>query len=75
MLRYATDVNLQLRKLRNGKMSKIGVDTADSRIRNALNVSLKSNEVTNIELIGLLEILKLEIFEDMLHDDDDELDN
>ena len=41
-------------------MSKIGVETFNSRIRNILDIHRKAGDLTNSEAIGILEMIKLD---------------
>ena len=51
-------------------MSEIGVDTLASRIENVIDIHRQAEDVTNAEVIGVLEIIKLDIYKEM--DDEDE---
>ncbi|KKN74469.1 hypothetical protein LCGC14_0390890 [marine sediment metagenome] len=53
-------------------MSKIGVETLASRISNVINIHRQAQDVTNAEVIGLLEIIKLDIYKDMADDEDED---
>lgn len=53
-------------------MSKIGVETLANRISNVINIHRQAEDVTNAEVIGLLEIIKLDIYKDMPDDEEGE---
>ena len=45
------------------------VDVLANRLNNLINASMDSG-LTNAEMIGVLEIVKMELFQDILEDDD-----
>ena len=53
-------------------MSKIGVETLVNRISNVINIHRQAEDVTNAEVIGLLEIIKLDIYREMPDDEDED---
>lgn len=53
-------------------MSKIGVETLASRISNVINIHRQAEDVTNAEVIGLLEIIKLDIYKEMPDDENED---
>lgn len=50
-------------------MSTIGVETLESRIRNVIDVHRDAGDVSNAEVIGVLEMMKLEIFTDVYNEE------
>ena len=53
-------------------MSSIGVDTLTSRITNVIEIHRKAEDVTNAEVIGVLELIKMDLHDEMVEDDEDE---
>jgi len=49
-------------------MSKIAVETLLSRIENVIDIHRVAGDVTNAEIIGLLEMVKLAIYQDTIGD-------
>ena len=49
----------------------IAVDTFASRINNVVNIHRAAEDISNAEIIGVLEMIKLEIFNDAMKDEDD----
>lgn len=43
-------------------MSKIGIDTLESRIWNVIEIHRAAKDVTQAEVIGVLETVKLDIY-------------
>ena len=52
-------------------MSKIAVDTLISRISNIINIHRKAKDITVGEVIGALEIIKLDLYQESLDEDED----
>lgn len=50
-------------------MSTIGVETLESRIRNVIDVHRDAEDVSNAEVIGVLEMMKLEISNDVYNEE------
>lgn len=50
-------------------MSEIAVDTLVNRIHNVIDIHRAAQDVTNAEIIGALEMIKLEIFTDIDYDE------
>ncbi len=50
-------------------MSEIGVGTLANRMRNV--IALYNGELTNADVVGTLEILKMEIYADIKEEDND----
>ena len=50
-------------------MSKIGIDTLESRIWNVIDIHREAGDVTNAEAIGVLEIIKLEMYNEIISQD------
>lgn len=46
-------------------MSSVGVRTLGSRISNVIAIHREAQDVTNAEIIGLLEIIKLDLYTEM----------
>ena len=53
-------------------MSKIGVFTLANRISNVIDIHRQAEDVTNAEVIGVLEIIKLDIYRETEDEDDNE---
>lgn len=53
-------------------MSSIGVDTLTSRISNVINIHREAGDVTNAEAIGVLEMVKLELFQRAVNEEDED---
>ena len=53
-------------------MSSIGVDTLASRITNVIEIHRKAEDVTNAEVIGVLELIKMDLHDEMFEDAEDE---
>jgi len=51
-------------------MSKIGTETLQCRISNVIDIHRKAEDVTNAEVIGLLEIMKLDLYSEMADRED-----
>ncbi len=51
-------------------MSKTGVEILENRISNVIEIHRKAEDVSNAEIIGLLEMMKLELFEQMEYEDE-----
>ena len=52
-------------------MSNIGTETLESRVRNVIDIHRDAEDVTNAEVIGVLEMMKLEIFNDIYEEEHD----
>lgn len=52
-------------------MSNIGVDTLASRIANVIEIHKRAEDVTNAEVIGVLEIIKMDLHDEMIEDEDE----
>lgn len=52
-------------------MSSISVDTLANRITNVIEIHRQAEDVTNAEVIGVLELIKLDIHQEMLDNEDD----
>ena len=50
-------------------MGVVGTAALDSRIRNVIQIHRDAEDVTNAEAIGVLELIKLEIYQDTLKED------
>lgn len=50
-------------------MSTIGVETFENRIRNVVDVHRDAEDISNAEVIGVLEMMKLEIFIDVYNEE------
>ena len=48
-----------------------GSDVLENRLRNLIDVHRDAHDLTNAEAIGVLEMMKLEIFNDILADEDE----
>lgn len=46
-------------------MSSVGVQTLASRISNVIAIHREAEDVTNAEVIGLLEIIKLDMYQEI----------
>lgn len=46
-------------------MSSIGVETFRCRLENVINVHRKAEDLTNAEVIGVLELIKLDLHKEM----------
>ena len=53
-------------------MGSVGVDTLVSRIANVIEIHRQAEDVTNAEIIGVLELIKMDLHEEMFEDDEDE---
>ena len=53
-------------------MSVSGIDAFTSRVRNVLQVHRTAGDLTNAQAIGCLEMLKLDIYQETVTDDEDE---
>ena len=51
-------------------MSKIAVDTLQSRIENVIKIHREAKDITFGELIGVLEIIKMDIYKEQTEDED-----
>ena len=47
-------------------MSKQAVETFRNRVANVIEIHRKAEDLTNAEVIGVLEIIKLDIYAEML---------
>ena len=52
-------------------MSKISTETLDNRIRNVIDVHRKAQDVTFGEIIGVLEFLKMDLYNESLEEDEE----
>ena len=52
-------------------MSEVGVDALVSRIENIISIHISAEDVTNAEAIGVLEMIKLDIYQGTLESEDD----
>lgn len=52
-------------------MSQIAVDTLVSRINVVIQVHRDAEDITNAEVIGVLEMIKLDIYQECTQDDDE----
>ena len=53
-------------------MGKVGVDTLASRITNVIDIHRKAEDVTNTEVIGVLELIKMDLHREMIEDEDED---
>ena len=53
-------------------MSSVGVDTLASRIANVIEIHREAGDISNAEIIGVLELIKMDLHEEMFEDDEDE---
>jgi len=53
-------------------MGTIGVDTLASRINNVINIHRQAEDITNAEVIGVLELIKMDLHQEMLEPEEDE---
>ena len=53
-------------------MSIIGVETLASRIGNVIDIHRQAKDVTNAEVIGVLECIKMDLHREMIEDEDEE---
>jgi len=53
-------------------MSKISVETLTNRIANVIDIHRKAEDITISETIGVLEIIKLDLYQEFLEEDDEE---
>ena len=53
-------------------MSTVGVETLQNRIDNVINIHRSAGDVTVAEVIGLLEIIKLDLYQEVYDSDDTE---
>ena len=49
-------------------MSKIAVDTLVSRIENVIQIHREAEDITMAEVIGVLEIIKLDLYQETVDD-------
>ena len=47
-------------------MSSIGALTLQSRIANVIDIHIGAKDVTNAEVIGVMEIIKLDLYNEMV---------
>lgn len=51
-------------------MSNIGVDTLVNRINNVIEIHRSAEDITHAEIIGVLEIIKLDLHAEIAEDDE-----
>jgi len=51
-------------------MSGIAVETLVNRIKNVIQIHRDARDVTNAEAIGVLEMIKLDLYQDALENDE-----
>ena len=51
-------------------MSSIGVETFRCRLENVINVHREAEDLTNAEVIGVLELIKLDLHKEMTEDEE-----
>jgi len=53
-------------------MSSAGIQTLGSRINNVIAIHREAQDVTNAEIIGLLEIIKLDMYQEIADSEEKE---
>jgi hypothetical protein len=53
-------------------MSRIGVETFRCRLNNVIDVHREAEDLTNAEVIGVLELIKMDLHAEMDIEDEDE---
>lgn len=53
-------------------MSKQAIETFRNRVENVIEIHRKAEDITNAEVIGVLELIKLDLYMDIPKDEDDE---
>ena len=53
-------------------MGNVGVDTFRSRIENIISIHREAEDLTNAEVIGVLELIKLDLHAQMIEDNEDD---
>ncbi len=60
-----------LQNKRSNELSKIAVDTLVSRIENVIQIHRDAEDITIGEVIGVLEIIKLDLYQETVDEDMD----
>lgn len=53
-------------------MSKQAIETFRNRVENVIEIHRKAEDITNAEVIGVLELIKLDLYMDIPKDEDEE---
>lgn len=54
-------------------MSNQAVDVVQNRIKNVIKIHKEAEDVSNAEIIGVLEIIKLELYQEMLENQEPDM--
>ena len=54
------------------KMSRQAVETFRNRVENVVEIHRKAEDLTNAEVIGVLEVIKLDLYIDAQEEEEDE---
>jgi len=53
-------------------MSKRTVEILENRISNVIDIHRKAEDITNAEVIGVLELIKLDLHDEMIEEEDED---
>ena len=56
-------------------MNELAIDIFRNRLENVINVQRQSESLSNAEVVGVLELIKLDLYTEMMEPDEDDFDS